>query len=149
MDMKMMNRLLAAVMTAALFVVGPAPTTVAQPPAKQHLAMTSLRAQLRDEIARMASLSPNEIEVHATNALIRVVFVNTDYNHRLPSGPADREYLASNIAALMNMKAEKDPGLKPILALHIEFVEKGLWPKTIDAIEFRRQADGKFDRHQT
>ena len=24
-----------------------------------------------------------------------------------------------------------------------------LWSKTIDAIEFRRQADGKFVRHQT
>ena len=35
-----------------------------------------LRTQLRDEIARMTSLSPNEIEVHATNAVIRVVLVN-------------------------------------------------------------------------
>ena len=67
----------------------------------------------------------------------------------LPSAPADREYLASNIAALMNMKADKEPWLKPILVLHVEFVEKGLWSKTIDAIEFRRQADGKFARHQT
>ena len=49
----------------------------------------------------------------------------------------------------MNMKAEKDPGLMPVLVLHVEFVEKGLWSKTIDAIEFRRQADGKFARHKT
>ena len=62
---------------------------------------------------------------------------------------ADREYLASNIAALMNKNAEKDPGLKPILVLHVEFVKRGLWSKTVDAIEFRRRADGKFARHQT
>jgi hypothetical protein len=97
----------------------------------------------------MADLSPKEIEVPATNATIRVVLVNTDYNHNLPSGPADREYLASNIAALIDKNADKDPGLKPILALHVEFVKHGLWSKTIDAIEFRRQADGKFARHQT
>jgi hypothetical protein len=44
---------------------------------------------------------------------------------------ADREYLASNIAALMNKNAEKDPGLKPILVLHVEFVRHGVWSKTI------------------
>ena len=44
---------------------------------------------LKDEIARMTSLSPQEIEVHATKAMIRVVLVNTGYNHalcRLPDG---------------------------------------------------------------
>ena len=79
----------------------------------------------------MADLSPKEIEVHATNTTVRVVLVNTDYNHNLPSAPADREYLASNIAALMNKNAEKDPGLKPILVLHVEFVRHGVWSKTI------------------
>jgi len=37
----------------------------------------------------MTSLSPQEIEVHATKAMIRVVLVNTGYNHalcRLPDG---------------------------------------------------------------
>ena len=40
----------------------------------------------------MTSLSPKEIEVHATKAMIRVVLVNTGYNDDPPPG---REYLAS------------------------------------------------------
>jgi hypothetical protein len=144
----MLIRFFAATFAVLIVLTGAGPAAFAQELAKQ-LFSAPARAQLRDEIARMTDLSPKEIEVHATSTMVRVVLVNTDYNHRLPSGPADREYLASNIAALMNMKAEKDPGLKSILVLHVEFVEKGLWSKTVDAIEFRRQADGKFPRHQT
>ncbi len=146
----MLKRFLAATLAVGVVLTEAAPAAIAQEPAKLHtLSTASARAQLSDEIARMADLSPKEIEVHATNTIIRVVLVNTDYNRDLPSGPADREYLASNIAALMNKNAAKDPGLKPILVLHVEFVKHGLWSKTIDAIEFRRQADGKFTRHQT
>jgi hypothetical protein len=140
-----------AIVAVGFIAGGAATAAIAQEQAEQHtLSAASARAQLRDEIARMANLSPKEIEVHATNAMVRVALVNTDYNRNLPSGPADREYLASNIAALMNKNAEKDPGLKPILVLHVEFVKQGLWStKTVDAIEFRRRADGKFARHQT
>jgi len=146
----MLKRFLAATFAVGIVLTGSAPAAIAQEPAKLHtLSTASARAQLRDEIARMADLSPKEIEVHATSTIVRVVLVNTDYNRNLPSGPADREYLASNIAALMNKNAEKDPGLKPILVLHVEFVKHGIWSKTVDAIEFRRQADGKFARHQT
>jgi hypothetical protein len=146
----MLKRFLAATLAVGLALTGAAPAVIAQEPAKLHtLSTAAARAQLRDEIARMADLSPKVIEVHATNTTVRVVLVNTVYNHRLPSAPADREYLASNIAALLNKNAEKDPGLKLILALHVEFVKHGLWSKTIDAIEFRRQADGKFARHRT
>jgi hypothetical protein len=146
----MLKRFLAATFAAGLVLTGAASPAIAQTPQGQHaLTSAAARTQLRDEIAHMSDLSPKEIEVHATNTAVRVVLVNTDYNHNLPSGPSYREYLASNIAALMNKNAEKDPGLKPILVLHVEFVKHGLWSKTIDAIEFRRQADGKFARHQT
>jgi hypothetical protein len=146
----MLRRFLAATLAVGIAVTGAAPAVIAQEASKLHtLSTASARAHLRDEIARMADLSPKEIEVHATNTIVRVVLVNTNYNHDVPSGPADREYLASNIAALMNKNAEKDPGLKPILVLHVEFVKHGLWSKTVDAIEFRRQADGKFARHHT
>jgi hypothetical protein len=146
----MLKRVLVATFAVGIVLTGAAPAVVAREQAKQHtLSAASARAQLRNEIARMADLSPKEIEVHATNAMVRIVLVNTGYNRKLPSGPADREYLASNIAALMSRNAEKDPGLKPILVLHVEFVKQGLWSKTIDAIEFRRQADGRFVRHTT
>ena len=146
----MLKRFLAATLAVGVALTGAAPPAIAQEPAKLHtLATASARAHLRDEIARMADLSPKEIDVHATNTTVRVVLVNTDYNRNLPSAPADREYLASNIAALMNKNDETDPGLKPILVLHVEFIKHGLWLKTIDAIEFRRQVDGKFARHQT
>ena len=112
----MLKRFLAATLAVGVVLTEAAPAAIAQEPAKLHtLSTASARAQLRDEIARMADLSPKEIEVHATNTIVRVVLVNTDYNRDLPSGPADREYLTSNIAALMNKNAEKDPGLKPIL----------------------------------
>jgi hypothetical protein len=146
----MLKRFLAASFAVG-FVLIAAPAAIAQTTHSQHALMSRVaRAQLRDEIARMANLSPKEIEVRVTNAMVRVMLINTDYNHGLPSASEDREYLASNIAALMNKNAEKDPGLKPILVLHVEFVKQGTWlAKTVDAIEFRRQADGRFARHQT
>jgi hypothetical protein len=70
-------------MTAmGLIVAAGAPAAVAQAPAKQHALSTAAgRSQLRDEIARMTSLSPDEIDVHVTNAMLRVVLVNTVYNN--------------------------------------------------------------------
>ena len=106
LEIKMLTRLLAAALTVGFLVTGAAPAAIAQAPAKQHtLSTTSLQAQLKDEIARMTSLSPKEIEVHATNAMIRVVLVNTGYNDDPPPG---REYLASTVSALVNKNAEKD-----------------------------------------
>lgn len=144
----MLKRLVAATLTAGFIVAGAAPAAIAQAPAKQHTVSTdTLQAQLKDEIARMTGLSPNEIEVHATNAMIRVVLVNSGYNDDPP--PA-REYLASTVSALVNKNAEKDPQFRPIVVLHVEFVKRGLgFTKIIDAVEFRRGTDGSFARHQT
>ena len=106
----MLKRFVGAALAASLVLTGAAPPAIAQTPQSQHaLTSAAARTQLRDEIARMADLSPKEIEVHATNTAVRVVLVNTDYNHNLPSGPADREYLASNIAALMNKNPHPPP----------------------------------------
>jgi len=95
----------------------------------------------------MTSLSLNEIEVHATNTVVRIVLVNTGYNGDRPS---DREYLASTISALVRTNAEKDPAYKGIVVLHVEFVKRGHWlSKIVDSVEYRRKADGTFARHQT
>ena len=90
--MKILKRLLVAMVAAGVVIAGPTPVTLAQTPAPQHAVLARLRTQLRDEIARMTNLSPIEIEVHATNAVIRVLLVNTVYNAD-PS--SEREYLAS------------------------------------------------------
>ncbi len=144
----MTKRLIAATLCAGFIVAGGAPAAIAQAPAKQHVpSMAAFQAQLKDEIARMTSLSPNEIEVHATNAMIRVVLVNTGYND---DPPPHREYLASTISALVNKNAEKDSQFKPIVVLHVEFVKRQLgFTKFVDTVEFRREADGSFARHQT
>ena len=144
----MLKRLIAAMFAAGFIVAVEAPAAIAQQPVKQHaLSAASPQAQLRDEIARMTSLSPTEIEVHATQTIIRVMLVNTGYNDDPP--PA-REYLASTIAALVNKNAEKDARFKPIVALHVEFAKRGLgFTKFVDTVEFRRGPDGVFARHQT
>ena len=95
----------------------------------------------------MTSLNPNEIEVHATNAVIRVVLVNTVYNGD-PS--SEREYLASTISGLVRKNAETDSRYKPVAVLLVDFVKRGHWrTKTVELVEFRRQADGAFARHKT
>ncbi len=144
----MLKRLIAATLAAGFIVAGAAPAAIAQAPAKQHsLSSNPLQTQLKDEIARMTSLSPNEIEVHATNAMIRVVLVNTGYNDEPPHG---REYLASTVSALVNKNAQKDTQFKPILVLHVEFVKRGFgFTKFVDTIEFRKGTDGSFGRHLT
>ncbi len=77
----MLKRLISATFAAGFIVAAEAPAATAQQPVKQHaLSAASLQAQLRDEIARMTSLSPTEIEVHATQTIIRVMLVNTGYN---------------------------------------------------------------------
>jgi hypothetical protein len=142
----MSKRILSAMLAVALVAAGGAPAAIAQPPAQQH-ATTPSQAQLRDAIARLTSLSPKEIRVHVTSAMIRVELVNTGYNEDPPSG---REYLASTIAALVNANTEKDARLKPIVVLHVEFVKKGRWStKVIDTVEFRKGADGAFAGHRT
>ena len=145
LEMKILERLIAATLVAGFIATGAAPAAIAQERAKQlALSTASLRAQLRDEIARMTSLNPKEIEVHATHAVIRVVLVNIDYNKDRPS---DREYLASTISALVRANAEKDPAYNPIVVLHVEFVKRGNWfSKIIDSVEFRRKPDGTFAR---
>ena len=143
----MLKRLLVAMMAAGVVIAGPSPATLAQTPAQQHAVLAPLRTQLRDEIARMTSLSPIEIEVHATNAVIRVVLVNKVYNAD-PS--SEREYLASTISALVRKNAETDPRYKQVAVLLIDFVKRGHWyTKTIELIEFRREANGTFARHTT
>jgi len=144
----MLKRLLAATLAVGFILIGDATATIAQEPAKQHaLSTASIQAQLRDEIARMTSLGPKEIEVHVTTVMIRVVLINTGYNDDPP--PA-REYLASTVSALVNKDAGTDARYKPIVALHVEFVKRGLgFTKFVDTIEFRREADGAFARHQT
>ena len=144
----MLKRLLATMIAAGLIVACEAPAALAQEPAKQEALSTAVgRSQLRDEIARMTSLSPKEIEVHATKAMIRVVLVNTVYN----SPPAsERDYLASTISALVNKNAVSDPRYKAFFVLHVEFAKRGrLSTKIVDSVEFRRGADGAFVRHQT
>ena len=144
----MLKRLIGTTLIAGCIATVEAPAAFAQPALQQHAqSSASSQVQLRDEIARMTSLSPKEIEVHATKAMIRVVLVNTGYNDDPP--PA-REYLASTVAALVNKNTETDARYKPIVVLHVEFVKKGLmFRKIIDAIEFRREANGAFVRHQT
>ena len=144
-----MPRPLLAMMTAkGLIVAAEVPAALAQAPAKQHaLSTVAGWSQLRDEIARMTSLSPDEIDIHATNAMLRVVLVNTVYNNDPAS---DREYLASTISALVNKNAASDPRYRAFLVLHVEYGNRGrLSTKIVDSVEFRRGADGAFVRHRT
>jgi len=146
LEMKMLTRLLVAMMAAGVVIAGPIPATLAQTP-PQRAVLAPLRMQLRDEIARMTSLRPNEIEVHTTHAVIRVVLINTVYNAD-PS--SEREYLASTISALVRKNAETDPRYKPVAVLLVDFVKRGHWyTKTVESIEFRREANGTFARHTT
>jgi len=141
----MLGRLSAAML--ALGVLGATLDAIAQTPHKQFALSAQQNAQLRDEIARMTDLSPKEIEVHSKNAVIRVVLVNTGYNGDPPS---HREYLASTISALVTQKEQSDARLKSVVSLHVEYVQRGRWSsKTVDTIEFRREANGALVRHTT
>ena len=99
----MLKRLIGTTLLAGYIAALVAPAALAQPPLQQNAQSPAIQSQLRDELARMTSLNPNEIEVHATKAMIRVVLVNTGYNDDPPSG---REYLASTVAALVNKNGE-------------------------------------------
>lgn len=55
LEMKMLRRLLVAMMAAGVVIAGPIPATLAQTPAPQRAVLAPLRMQLRDEIARMTS----------------------------------------------------------------------------------------------
>ena len=81
----MLKRLIGTTLIAGCIAAVEAPAAFAQPNLQQH-AQSSASIQAH---SRTTSLSPQEIEVHATKAMIRVVLVNTGYNHalcRLPDG---------------------------------------------------------------
>ena len=142
--MRLGIRAFAAMLTALLVINGGVSSVVARQVSAQQV---SIRTELRDEIARMTSLSPKEIEVHATKSVIRVLIVNSIYNQD-PS--SEREYLASTISALVKKNAEKDPRYQAVVALLVEFVHRGRWSsKPVETIEFRKGADGAFSRHPT
>jgi hypothetical protein len=147
LEAKLFRCLLPIGLAVGLLVAGGQSAAIGQSSLTQHALSRQDRTQLRDEIARMTSLTPDQIEVVSTIAFVRVALVNTGYNGDPPS---HREYLASTIAALITKKAETDPQMKSFVALHVEFVHKGRWlTKTIDTIEFRRGADGALRRHLT
>jgi hypothetical protein len=147
LEAKLFAYLLAIGLAVGLLVAGGESAAIGQSSLMQHALSRQEKAQLRDEIARMTSLAPHQIEVLSTVAFVRVVLVNTGYNGDPPS---HREYLASTIAALITKKAETEPQMTSFVALHVEFVRKGRWfTKAIDTIEFRRGADGAFTRHLT
>jgi hypothetical protein len=147
MEAKLFRCLLAIGLGVGVLVAGGQSAAIGQSSVTQHALSRQAKAQLRDEIARMTSLAPHQIEVLSTVAFVRVVLVNTGHNSDPPS---HREYLASTIAALVTKKAETDPQMRSFVALHVEFVRKGRWrTKTIDTIEFRSGADGAFTRHLT
>ena len=82
----MLKRFLVATLAAGLVLTGAAPPAIAQTPQSQHaLTSAAARTQLRDEIARVADLSPKEIEVHATNTTVRVVLGRLIVNIWLPT----------------------------------------------------------------
>jgi hypothetical protein len=55
-----------------------------------------------------------------------------------------------SVSALVNKDAETDARYRPIVALHVEFVKRGLgFRKFVDTIEFRKETNGAFARHQT
>jgi hypothetical protein len=144
----MLKRLMAATLAVGFIVAGEAPASIAQEPAKQHQPSSeAVRTQFAAKIATMTGLDHSEIKVHATNSVIRVLLVNTDYNHHPAS---EREYVASTIAALVTKEAEKNPAFERVVSLHVEFVKHGLWfTKTVGIVEFRKGADGTLKRHQT
>ena len=50
----------------------------------------------------MTAFDPKEVELYTTSAMLRVLLVNTAYNNHPAS---DREYIASNISALLTKTA--------------------------------------------
>ena len=146
--MTMLNRFLATVLALLLTLGAGASCAIAQQASgQQGSSAVSLRTELGDKIARMASLDRREIEVRATGSVIRVLIINTIYNQD-PS--SEREYLASAISALVKTSAEKDVRYDAIVAILVEFVHRGRWSsKPVETIEFRKGADGAFLRHST
>jgi hypothetical protein len=145
---EMSNRLLIAMIAIGVSLAGILSTSVAQEPPKQHhLTTEATEKQLKDAIARMTNLNPKEIEIYTTRSMLRVRLVNTIYNNDPAS---DREYLASTISALFTKTAGSEPSLQRFLVLHVEFVKREHWlTKTVDTVEFRKEADGTFAKHRT
>ncbi len=139
--------LVALIAIGAVLAVIPSISIAQQPPKQHNLTTDAAERQLKDAIARMTSLNPKEIEIYTTSTMLRVRLVNTVYNNDPAS---DREYLASTISALVAKTAGDEPSLQRFLVLHVEFAKQQHWlTKTVDMVEFRKEADGTFAKHRT
>jgi hypothetical protein len=91
------------------------------------------------------------IEVTATSVQVVVTVINSDLNGSLVTHH-ERETEAADIVGAVAVTLAKSPELSAIQAIHVDYVARqpgSTHSDVVDAIDFRRNSQGKFELHKT
>jgi len=108
-------------------------------------------AQIKQSILEALRYDATTIDVTATSVQIVVTVVNSDLNGSLATHH-ERETEAAEIVGAVAVTLAKSPELAAIEAIHVDYVARqpgSTHSDVVDAIDFRRNPQGKFELHKT
>lgn len=89
------------------------------------------------------------VELTATKVQFVLTITNSQLNGR---GHSDRDLEATQIVSAIVRAISGKPEFESIQAIHVDYVRREAargQPELVDGIDFRRGADGTFQRHVT
>ena len=145
--MSHMQRSLTATTVLLLFSQSLAPATRAQTSSSQSRQQSVSMTELKKSVARAIGLPTNEIQLHFIDTVLIVVLTDSKMNS---ASHADRDNEAGAILSVIAGAISKTSEYKSLTTIRIQYIALSAGTaRVIDTVEFRKDAGGKFQLHQT
>ncbi len=144
--MKMISRHLYVVVAGLVFAGTLAVSAQAQPSGKngQHIAALN---DARSLIIRTIGAEENSVVMVTTEKAVTVERINSNMNGSSHGG---RDNEAIVIGPIVSQAIADKPEFKSVVAIRVQYVHRtSSKDRIVDTIEFRRDAGGNFQFHQT
>ncbi len=143
-----MLRYLFAISIAVLALVTQANTTLhAQTTSAQEQERLSTLVDIRKSVVHSMGATDQTVEVIVERNVLIVLRVNSNMNESTHAG---RDNEATAIASIASKAISGKAAFKDVVSLQVRYViREGSSDKAIDTVEFREDANGNFQHHQT
>lgn len=145
--MSFILRSLTAAILLLLFSQSLAPAPHAQASSSQSRQPSVSMTDLKRSVARAIGLPTNEIQLHFIDTVLIVVLTDSKMNSASHSA---RDNEAGAILSVIAGAVDKASEHKSLATIRIQYIALSAGTaRVIDTVEFRKDADGKFQLHQT
>ncbi len=147
-----LKRLLAAAGVAVgptLLMSSHGPVLAQAPSVQQVQSQDALLGSIRDEIVQAIGARDATVEVTIVRNTLKVARINSSMNQ---TSHAARNHEAARIGPIVSRAISGKPELSRIHTIRVQYVARsksGAYEKTIDIVEFRKDAGGAFQFHAT